>query len=67
MRIKINYQINESYIMKKNRDKLFWKQNDRYINHKELLRSYVELENKLKASEEKLKINDSEIILAKPL
>ena len=45
----------------KYRGRLLQKQNDRYINYKELHRSYVELENKLKALEEKLKINDSEI------
>ena len=44
----------------KNRDKFLQKQNNRYISHKELVRSYTELENKLKALEEKMKINDSE-------
>ena len=44
----------------KNRERLLQKQNDRYINYKELLRSYVELENKLKMMEEIIKINDSE-------
>ena len=48
----------------KNRDELLQKQND-YRNKsntdsKELLKSYVELQNRLKASEEKLSINDSE-------
>ena len=48
----------------KNRDKLLQKQNDfrnkRNTDFKELLRSYTELENKLKALEEKTTINDSE-------
>ena len=44
----------------KNRDKLLQKQNDRYINFKKLQRSDVELQNKLKALEEKFKKNDSE-------
>ena len=56
MEIKIYYE--------KNRDKLMQKQNDyrnkRSTDYKELQRSYVELENKLKALEEKFKINDSE-------
>ena len=38
----------------KNGDKLLQNQNDRNINFKELRRSYVELENKLKVMEEKL-------------
>ena len=50
--------------MKKIRDKLLQKQND-YTNKrntelKKLLRSSAELENKLKALEEKIKISDSE-------
>ena len=44
----------------KNRDNLLQKQNDRCIIYKELLRSYAELENKLKVMEEKIKINESE-------
>ena len=43
----------------KNRERLLQKQN-RYTNYKELHRSYVEIENKLKMMEENLKINDSE-------
>ena len=39
MQTKINYQINEKYIMKQNWDKLLQKQNDRYINFKEVQRS----------------------------
>ena len=48
----------------RNRDKLLHKQNDynkkRSTDYKELQRSYVELENKLKALEEILKISDTE-------
>ena len=48
----------------KNREKiLFQKKNNRCIQFRDLLISYVELENRLKATEEKLKnlsINDSE-------
>ena len=48
----------------KNRDKLLQKQNDyrnkRNTDYKELHKSYVELQNKLKALEEYLTINDSE-------
>ena len=44
----------------KNRDKLLLKQNDyrnkRNIEFKDLVRSYAELENKLKALDEKVKI-----------
>ena len=47
-----------------NRDKLLQKQNDyrnkRNTEFKDLVRSYAELENKLKALEEKITINDSE-------
>ena len=44
----------------KNREKRLQTQNNRYINFKELLRSYAELENRLKAMEENFKINDSD-------
>ena len=43
-----------------NRDKLLRKQNNRNIVFKEMLRSYVELQNIWKAMEEKLTINDSD-------
>ena len=49
------------YSMKKNREKLLQKQNDRCVDYKELLTSYVELENKLKMMAEKITINESEI------
>ena len=59
---KISMQQKRYY--EKNRDKLLQKQNDyskkRSTDYNELHRSYVELQNKLKASAEKLKINDSE-------
>ena len=48
----------------RNRDKFLRKQNEyskkRSTDHKELQRSYVELQNKLKAWEENFKINESE-------
>ena len=44
--------------MKKNKAKFLQKQNNRYINFKELHKSYVELQNKLKAMEEKITKND---------
>ena len=45
----------------KNREKiLLQKQNNRGIQFRDLVISYVELENKLKALEEKFNINDSE-------
>ena len=47
--------------MKKNRDRiLLHKQNNRSIQLRDLVISYVELENRLKALEEKFKINESE-------
>ena len=51
--------IQQKMYYEKKRDKLLQKQNDyrnkRNIDYKELLRSYVELQNKLKALEEKVK------------
>ena len=44
----------------KERDKLLQKQNSRFISFKELHRSCVELQNRLKTLEEKLSTNDSE-------
>ena len=61
MQIKIKYQINKKIIMKKNREKIILqKQNNRCIQFRDLVISYVELENKLKALEEKVTKNDSE-------
>ena len=48
--------------MKKNKEKLLEKQNDRYINFKELVRTYVELENRFKSIGRK---GTQKIILAK--
>ena len=54
MRIKIKYQIKKIYILKK-KEEFLQKEPNRYKNFKKLLRSYAELENKLKTCEEKLK------------
>ena len=47
-----NFQFNKEDILKKNRDKLLQKQNDygneRHTDDKNLLRLYVDLENRLK-------------------
>ena len=55
--------IQQKIYYEKNRDKLLQKQNDyrnkRNTDYKELHKSYVELQNKLKALEEYLTINDS--------
>ena len=56
--------LQQKIFYEKNRDKLLQKQNDyskkRSTDYKELHRSYFELQNKLKALEEKIKINESE-------
>ena len=45
----------------KNRERiLLQRQNNRSIQFRDLVVSYIELENRLKALEEKMKINDSE-------
>ena len=49
--------------MKKKREKLLQKQNERCTHFKELLRIYVELENRLKAMEEK---TDEKLMKQKP-
>ena len=51
MRLKIIYQINERYIMKKIEMNFYRNKNVRYINVKELHRSYVALEQRLGALE----------------
>ena len=57
MKIKTKYQTNKKYIMKKNREKiLLQKQNNRSIQFRDLVVSYIELENRIKALEEKLKL-----------
>ena len=48
----------QKFYYEKNRDKLLQKQNSRYINFEEIRRSHVELQNRLKAMEEKITIND---------
>ena len=40
----------------KKRDKLLQKQKNRFMNYKEIQRSYVELQNRLKTIEEKIGI-----------
>ena len=61
MKIRITNHLNKRFIMKKNEEKiLIQKQNKRCMPFRVLVISYVELENKLKAMEGKLKINDSE-------
>ena len=61
MKPKLKNQIIKEIYYEKNRVKLLQKQNNRYIKHKETLRPYFELENLLKALEEKFRIKDSEI------
>ena len=39
--------------MEKNEDEILQQQNDRYKQFKNLIRSYIELENRLKALKEK--------------
>ena len=46
--------------MKRIEKKFYYKKNNRCIHLRDLVISYVELENKIKAMEEKLKINDTE-------
>ena len=54
MIIKIKDQFNKKNYQERNREKLLEKQNDyRNTDYKELLRSYAELENKLKTLKEK--------------
>ena len=56
---KISNQQRKNY--EKNREKiLLQKQNNRGVQFRDLVISDVELENRLKAMEEKLKSNDSE-------
>ena len=56
--------IQQKIFYEKNRDKILQKQDDyrnrRNTDFKELHRSYADLQNKLKALEEKVKLNDSE-------
>ena len=64
MIIKIKYHFNKKYILKKieinhYRNKMIT-ETTKNTDFKDLVRSYVELENKLKALEEIIKINESE-------
>ena len=54
----MKYQINERLNVKK--IKINYLQNDRYIHFKELVRSYIELENRLKHWRKKQTIMSSE-------
>ena len=48
--------------MEKTEKKIFLqKQNNRWLHFEDLVKSYVELENRLKTIEEKFLMNDSEI------
>ena len=49
-KVKISKQ--QKKFFEKNTDKLLQKQNNRYLNFKEIRRSYVELQNRLKALED---------------
>ena len=51
---------NQRKITEKNKDKPSQKQNNRYIDFKELLIFYVELENRMKALKGNFSMNDSE-------
>ena len=61
---KYKISIQQKIYYEKNRDKLLQKRNDyrnkRNTDYKKLHKSYVELQNKLKALEEYLTINNSE-------
>ena len=54
MKLNMKYQVNKRKIMKKNRDYLLQKQNHRYTLLKELVISFIELENRMKALEKVL-------------
>ena len=59
MKTKIKYHFNQNYIRKKVEIN-FYRNKRRYIHFKDLLRNYVELENRLKAVEGNFLINNSE-------
>ena len=52
MKTKIKYQINKKVLIK-NTDKLSQKHNESYLNFEESLRSYVEIQNRIKTLEKK--------------
>ena len=60
MKTKIKYQINEKLFMREIEKIYYRDKKNRYINFRDLLRPYVELENRLKALEEKFSTIDSE-------
>ena len=62
MGIEIKYQTNGKYNLKKNENKILQQRIDSYIQYIELIRSYVETENRIKALEEKA---DNKIFLVK--
>ena len=63
--IKDKISVQQKIYYEKNRDKLLQKQNDyrnkRNTDYKDLVRSYNELQNRLKTLEENVSINESEI------
>ena len=63
MKIKIKYQINKRYFMTKKRDRiLLQKENNGYIQFKDLVRNYDEIEKRNKTLEENFSEQDSENI-----
>ena len=59
---KIKYQINKKFLVKKIETyKLLQKQNNRCIKFRDIVKPFAELGNKLKALEEKLERNHSEV------
>ena len=61
MKTKIKYRINKKYNMKKREIKFYYRSRTRGIQFRDLVISYVELENRLKVMEEKVKSTDTEI------
>ena len=61
MKIEIKISSQQKLYYEENKEKiLLQKQNNKCIQFRDLVISYVELENRLNALEEKIKINDSE-------
>ena len=61
MKIKMKLSSQQKLYYEENKEKiLLQKQNNKCIQIRDIVISYVELENRLKALEEKIKINDSE-------
>ena len=59
-KIKVETSNQQNLYYEKNRDKILQKQNERYINFKEVLRNYVLLQNRMKTLEENFLMKDSE-------